>query len=255
MRNKICLFLAVMLFASLLFPSALAVSYPEKTRYALDSAGVLSESTIRDINTLNDRLDSAANANVYVVTRHFLGGEDVSEYANALFKAWGLGNSDTLLLMVIGEESYALSCGDKVRKAIQGETEAVLMGTYFRAPYQGRAYDGAVGALLPELAKKVATAKDETVSLSGLFGQTEQTQASSGGVFNWSNFITGGSVDWNDYSDADTVQTSTQSKTQKVEKETGFSIWKLILILAIFYFLFGRKGSKNKYNFRHPPKR
>ena len=255
MRNKLCLFLAVMLFGSLLFPSALAVNYPEKSGYAFDSAGVLSESTVKDIMTLNERLDDAANANIYVVTRHFLGGEDVSKYADALFEQWNLGSSDALLMLVIGEESYALSCGSKVRKAIQGETEAVLMGTYFRAPYQARAYDGAVGALLPELARKIAAAKDETVSLAGLFGQTEQKQTASDGVFNWSDFITSGNVDWKDYSDADTTQTAAQSKTEKVEKETGFSIGKLVLILAIFYFLFGRKGSKNKYNFRHPPKR
>lgn len=257
MRKKISLFLCVLLFASLLFTTASAVSYPEKTRYALDSAGVLSEATISDINLLNERLDDEANANIYVVTRHFLGGKDASQYADELFSAWNLGRSDALVLMVIGEDSYAISFGDTVRKALQGEAEAMLMGTYFRSPYLSRSYDGAVASLLPELAKKMAEAKGEKISLTGLFGKTEEQTSTNKGVFDWSDFITSGNVDWTDYSNtADvTTKTTNATKVEKVEKETGFSIGKLALILLIFYFLFGRKGAKNKYNFRHPPRR
>ena len=79
-----------------------------------DLAGVLGEQAIQDMETLNQRLESAAGGRIFVLTRHFLGGADVQQYADKVFEVWGLNDFDALLLLVVGEEDFALTQGSAV---------------------------------------------------------------------------------------------------------------------------------------------
>ena len=101
----------------LLLPSALSESLPPCQGVVTDLAGVLSTDTAAGLETLAQRMEAAGCGRLYVVTRHFLGGKDARAYADRLFAAWGLQDKDGLLLLAVGEETYALSLGSAAQAA------------------------------------------------------------------------------------------------------------------------------------------
>ncbi len=251
MKQKIFALLLcfVLLLASV--NHAFAVNYPDKGAYVQDQASVLSEQICKELDALNERTEKAFGGHLYVYVCHFLGGMSVKEYANGLFTHWQLGENDALLLMVIGEETYALSSGSNVQKALSGENGDVLLGTYFRMRYLARSYNEALNTLLPEMASRMAAQLSASLDTSGLFGTsvTEPTKAPTAS-FSWSDFV---SSAFSDSADTD----SKNDGIDREEKSTGFSLKKALLVLIILYFLFGRKKKKRggRHDFCHPPRR
>ena len=121
--------IAGLLALMLLLPSAaLAVSYPAQRGAVNDDAGVLSEQTAADIGQLNTAARSA-DISFVVATRHFLGGADAQAYCDGLFEAWKLDRKTVLVLLVIGEERYAVAVGQGVRDMIgQEQINSLLRG-------------------------------------------------------------------------------------------------------------------------------
>ena len=116
MKKMISLLISLMLLLGAL-PALAQQTYPECTGTVTDLALVLGDETIRDLEKLNSRYEALTDGRIYLVTRHFLGGRDVNEYAEELFDAWKLQDQDVLMLMVIGEESYAMHLGKKASSA------------------------------------------------------------------------------------------------------------------------------------------
>ena len=85
MRKIVCF--ALILLLLLLTSVSYAVTYPMQRGEVNDDADVLSDTTVKDIATLNDRF---GDMRFIVVTRHFLGGADVQDYCDNLYKAWDL---------------------------------------------------------------------------------------------------------------------------------------------------------------------
>lgn len=213
-----------------------------------DLAGVLSDETVRDISTLSERLDDTAWGEVYVVTRHFLGGADVRAYAQTLFRDWNLDEWDALLLLVIGEESYALVLGEAAEAAVPADTQTSLLATRFRRAYLNREYDAAVAELLVPLAESLARAQGESLKTAGLFGQAE-IQATPAPQ-DWNGFRQDINSMWQDMFGEVFYEEQQQAP---VNEDPGIS-WRTILIWSlVIYFLFFRK--RRKYNFGHGPKR
>ncbi|MBQ4552165.1 MAG: TPM domain-containing protein [Clostridia bacterium] len=148
------------------------IAYPLQRGYINDDAAVLGSETIDDVHELNNRQDSAE---FVIVTRHFLGGADAQEYCKGLFDHWQLDEDDVLLLLVIGEERYAVCLGGIISDYVSDEQLMSLMGTHLRAPFiNERDYDGAVGDFLLALGGHIARMSGEEMDFGGLFG-TEET--------------------------------------------------------------------------------
>ena len=245
--------IALVLCLLMMLPAAAsAITYPEKSGYTADSAGILSDSFKSDMEILNDRLEQAYGGHAWLYVTHFLGGNSVGEYAKQLFERWSLTDRDILFVMALGEETYALRLGAEAAKALKSDSSDLLLASYFRTPYQERKYGEAIAALLPELFKRVAYYQKADLNLNGIFS-SDAGDTVSNGVFDWSGFITSGNVNWTDYSDEYIVGQESVPKYEK--KGSTFSFSKVLIILAILYFLFGRKNRKNRFNFRHEPKR
>lgn len=225
------------------FP-ACAADYPAPQGAATDLADVLSSDTISDLTALSKRYESATGGEMYVMTRHFLGGADVYEYAKELFKAWKLKKDDALLLLVIGEESYALCLGEKAAEALPAESRSVMLGNYFREKFLARDYDGAVGDLAARLAVYLAKARGEELSVSGLFGSAAPAESAfSAGIVAdlFDNLFSTG------YETANDAQTQEDAFAKEDEK-TGFSYKRLIIFALIIYFIFFRK-KRRRFDF------
>ena len=171
MRKMTALLLALALCLCLTNAACAATEYPPRPSGTVsDLAGVLGEQTIRDMETLNERMNDAAGGRLFVLTRHFLGGANAQSYADKVFEVWSLEDSDALLLMVIGEETYALSLGAAAKKAVPADTQTSLLASHFRGVYLNRQYDEALADLAVALGQTLAKAFGDTLDTAGLFG-------------------------------------------------------------------------------------
>lgn len=201
-----------------------AVTYPAYQGPVNDDAAVLSPGTASDIVTLNQR----STAQFTVVTRHFLGGADAQQYCDALFSAWNLGKNDLLLLLVIGEERYAVTAGETIRnKALSGEKINGLLSDKLREYFiKDRNYDHAVGAFLLAAAEQTASANGNSLKTSDLF-----TSLHSAGASAYQSSAGSGLNQY--YSNNDLNQTSHGSASYDYESGSGFSVWRVILIIGL----------------------
>ena len=256
MTKRICAWIAVFCLLFCL-TAANAATYPERRGAVNDDAAVLSDSVTADVEALNGR----SGAQFTVVTRHFLGGADAQTYCDGLFDAWKLGDRDFLLLLVIGEERYAVTMGSQIRKsALSSEQLNTLFSAKLRQPFiQERDYDGAVGAFLLAAASQIARAEGNTLNTSGLFG-TSQSAASNAAPStagsNWFDSWT--SNGWSAFFSDDNLNGGeTVGQSYEYSGGSGFSTGKLILILFILFIILRnrhRRGDAGAPG-RRPPRR
>lgn len=217
-------------------------SYPMQRSYINDDAAVLGAETVEDVNALNERLWSAKFT---VATRHFLGGNDVQEYCKGLFDYWQLDADDVLLLLVIGEERYAVCMGDQVSGYVSSEQLGSLMSTHLRAPFVTvRDYDGAVGNFLMALSRHIVRASGEEVDFGGLFG-TEETVPDM--LFdNWSGNWWEGFFAENDYNEDSLYKVAVDDEFYEAY-EVDYS--SLLVLAVVFFFVIRRRRRQRKTGF------
>lgn len=251
-RRVLAIALTLLLcWSGLAFAQAETEYPPRPQGMTADLAGVLGDDTTKDLETLSSRLEDAAEGHIYVLTRHFLGGVEVQRYADKVFEVWGLNGNDALLLMVIGEESYALSLGASAKAALSAEERTALLASHFRTPFLDRQYDSAVSELARNLAPALAKAQGKTVDVSGLFGQkAAQAQAAATAKPQSASDFWNSMFARDDYqtTESDNEQIWNKWKTDWNNEEKSIN-WRSIIIWAlVIYFLFFRKK-------KHPRRR
>lgn len=167
--KKRLLIIGILLIA-LLLP---LLSSAQRVSPVQDSAAVLSTETLDDLRTLSQRSRKETDITLALETRHFLGGADVNSYARRLLAELEDPDDSLLMLMVIGEESYALAAGSKAARLLSAEARETLLSTAFRAPFLSRDYDKAAAELFTGLARRLASASDQTVKSDDLFGRQD----------------------------------------------------------------------------------
>ena len=237
--NRVFALLTALIVCLGMLPWAQAdTEYPPFQGIVADMAGVLGESTVSDLEKLSERLEGVAGGHIYVLTRHFLGGANVHEYAQKVFEVWNLGDQDALLLMVIGEESYSLAAGSFVKSSLTAETLNSLLASQFRTLYLNRAYDEAAAAIAVDLGQRMAKAVGDALDVSGLFGRaaissTPQPQS-------WNEI-------WQGMFAQDDYQEDSWSWDSEWEHEENHINWRGILIWGlVIYFLFFRRKKRRR---------
>ena len=207
-----------------------------------DLAGVLGDKAIEDMETLNQRLEDAAGGHIFVLTRHFLGGADVQQYADKVFEVWGLQGCDALLLLVIGEEDFTLTLGGAVKNVMSAEARNTLLGA-FRNTFLARNYDEALASLAMSLGQTVSKTFGNTLDTAGLFGtaaiqSTPQPQKADDywyGMFARDDYDALKSDDetyWEDW------------QRQWSSEESSINWRSVIIWAAVIYFLFFRRKNR-----------
>jgi uncharacterized protein len=168
-------------FAALpgVFPTAAVAEQvkdlPQPTDYVSDYAGVLSQQTVAQLDSICAQLDhSKANAQIAVVTVHNLDGDDPADFANALEDKWKMGRKGSdrgaLVLLAVDDHKYRIEVG----YGLEGILPDGKVGDIGRAmvPYlRAKDYDSAVSMAVGQVAQVIAA--DSGVSLTD---QPEQPQ-------------------------------------------------------------------------------
>lgn len=237
MKKIICLLLS----ALLLFSSALAEPrYPEKQGRVTDAAAVLSQSTLKDLVKFADDVDDEATVDFYVATVDFLDGESLEDYAAGLRDKWNLHGNDLLLLIVVGEDKFGTFGSSSFDRKVSPQVQEKLLNTYFAQPFLQQRYDDAINQYIPALTSELNKAYDENINLNGLFGNTDAP------TIDWMKEL---NQRWSEASAKVADDAKARSNLERVtqeDKDTGFSLGKVILTVFLLMVIFGKKDRRGR---------
>lgn len=145
-------------------------------QYCNDSAGILSSSTISQINATGKELERQSGAQVVVVTVETTEGLSVSDYANELFNSWELGdekkNNGVLILIVTKQKDYWIMQGDGIKSIV---SDSFLSNVVYNYEFNdmvdyGNNYDtrieGAYNSICSKLDAYYYSISKETIQLT-----------------------------------------------------------------------------------------
>ena len=203
-----------------------------------DAAGVLDTGLVDGIQTLNKETEQKLDIRLRILTRHFLGGAQASAFAEETRQLSENPDQTILLVMVIGEERYALSMGKAPEELLGRDAVNNLLASAFRVPYLARDYDGALKAFMAGLVTRMQSASGETLDTTGLFAQARPEPQPLPKQDPLDSFFR----EWDKSAD----------DARRYEEETGdpgrggLSVWQIALIGFILYKLFGTSRRTGK---------
>ena len=228
-RRIAALLLVVTVGITALAPAASASSIQlpslPKDQCVVDDAGVLSDSTTSELETLNTQLSSSCDgAQIGVLTVDYTGSATTEDYATEAFDTWGIGssskNNGVLILLVMQSDQYAdgdyyLTYGDGFRSTMLADQASSLVQT-MEDDFAAKKYDAAVLTCATNVANTIAE----------VYGVT----------------LSGGTI----YSDGSDTQT-TRPSVEPIPPQKHYSIWEsfiggifsmlayIILFIAVFF--------------------
>ena len=158
----------IFLFAWLmLLPSCLAEwpvpPPPTQDIYLVDDANMVEPEDREKILAMGRDLDRATKAQVVVVTMTSLGSDSIENYANRLFRKWGIGdrtkNNGVLLLIAKEDRKFRIEVGYGLEGAItDGYAGSVLDG--MKSDFRSGKYSPAIVAAYGKLTQKAYEAEN-----------------------------------------------------------------------------------------------
>ena len=261
-RRIAALLLVVTVGITALAPAASASSIQlpslPKDQCVVDDAGVLSDSTTSELETINAQLSSSCDgAQIGVLTVDYTGSATTEDYATEAFNTWGIGssgkNNGVLILLVMQSDQYAdgdyyLTYGDGFRSTMLADQASSLVQT-MEDDFAAKKYDAAVLTCATNVANTIAE----------VYGVT----------------LSGGTI----YSDGSDTQT-TRPSVEPVPPQKHYSIWEsfiggifsmlayIILFIAVFFIFitplghsfgwfwgpFGWFGARRRHRGPRPPR-
>jgi hypothetical protein len=224
-----------------------APRYPEKTDLVVsDNATIFSKDTVDDLNTFHNTLKNKTGVKLWVVTVHFLDGQDVLAFGREVFRLWNLSDEDLLLLLSSGDEEAVTIAGNTLERRLSKESQQQLLNFYFLKDFQSEQYESAFRQYIPKLATSLGNSYGQTVSTADLFGipaaspTAAPTVAPSNNNDSWMDFLPGGSKFFTEWEKND-KQTEAPSRVYHEEKSSGFSLGSLFILFILFSLIFGSR--------------
>jgi uncharacterized protein len=142
---------------------------PKPSDYVSDYAGVMDAATREKLNLLAGEVEQKTGAQVAVVTVKSLEGEEASQYANELFKQWGVGGKKddrgVLILLAPNDRKYWTEVGYGL-EPILNDAKVGDFGREAVPLLKQDNYSGAVTVMTTRVAQTIAA--DAGVQLSGV---------------------------------------------------------------------------------------
>ncbi len=140
--------LALAVFAALGAAPTLAASLPALTGRIVDQANVISAVERADLEGKLAALENKSGIQLVVATISSLDGEEIEPYANALFRAWKLGeakkNNGVLLLVAPKEHRVRIEVGYGLEGTLTDATSALIIANAIAPRFKAGDFDGGV---------------------------------------------------------------------------------------------------------------
>ena len=161
-------FVTMLLFFSSLSVFALDIPNPSKNGYVLDQTQTLSKEDINAMNRMGLELQEKTKAQVAVLVIPTLDGEDVTDYANRVFRSWGIGqkeaNNGILFLVALKDRQMRIEVGYGLEGAINDAKAGQILDEYaspaFKKGHIGQGIVATYRVLVGEAAKEYGVSID-----------------------------------------------------------------------------------------------
>jgi uncharacterized protein len=129
-------------------PARAATNFPALTGRVVDQAQALSAGERADLEGKLADLETKSGIQLVVATVSSLGGEEIEPYANALFRAWKLGeakkNNGVLFLIAPKEHRMRIEVGYGLEGTLTDATSALIIANAVAPRFKAGDYDGGV---------------------------------------------------------------------------------------------------------------
>ena len=163
------LLVTILLFFNSLSVLALDVPNPPKNGYVLDQTQTLTKEEIYTMNRMGIELQKKTKAQVAVLMIPTLDGEDVSDYANRVFRTWGIGdkekNNGVLFLVALKDKQMRIEVGYGLEGAINDAKAGEILDDYAIPYFQKGKFGSGVMETYKVLVGEVS--KEYGVSIDG----------------------------------------------------------------------------------------
>ncbi len=245
MKNKLFALLAAALLALLSLTPGLAgaeARFPSLRGPLTDDANALSESVASDIAEFQTLAADQTDVTPYVAIVHFLDGLDAQTYAAELFKRWGLGDDDFLLLGAVAEDSFASVSGKNVLRNFSDQNaKNLLASSRFSEMFKAQQYDAAFGNYFVAFADMLSKQYGTEVRLGQVFAdyqtRIQPTPKPTGTQNQWTAAV---SEMWDGFNDrfASSARDydSYHEQRERESKGLGPAGWIILALLALIIF-------------------
>ncbi len=169
-------FVTTLLFFCSLSVLALDVPNPPKNGYVLDQTQTLTKEEIQSMNRMGLEVQKKTKAQIAVLLIPTLDGEDVSDYANRVFRAWGIGdkekNNGVLFLIALKDKQMRIEVGYGLEGAINDGKAGEILDQYAIPYFQKGKFGLGVMETYKVLVGEVS--KEYGVSIDGSQTYTKQ---------------------------------------------------------------------------------
>jgi uncharacterized protein len=166
MRQFYCLILILLALPAL---AQQPQDYPKPTGFVNDFAGVVDAASAQSLEALCREVNDKTGAQMVLVTVKNLGGNDVKDFANRLYKAWGIGqkgkDNGILLVNAIEDRQLWIEVGYGLEGILPDGKVGSIRDQYVFPELKAGRYGSAYLAGLSVIAGVIA--QDAGVTLSG----------------------------------------------------------------------------------------
>ncbi len=163
-----CAVLTIWMCLASLSVFALEVPNPPKNGYVLDQTQTLTKEEIHSMNRMGLELQKKTKAQIAVLLVPTLDGDDVTDYANRVFRSWGVGQKDTnngvLFLVALKDKQMRIEVGYGLEGAINDAKAGQILDDYtiphFKQGHIGTGVVNTYAVLVGETAKEYGVTID-----------------------------------------------------------------------------------------------
>src|SRR5271166_1090807 len=143
-RTRLAAFVAALWIGAALA----AANFPPLTGRVVDAANILSPVAKADLERKLADLEQKSGIQLVVATVASLGGDEIEPYANALFRAWKLGeakkNNGALLLVAPKERRVRIEVGYGLEGTLTDAVSSVIIANAVAPRFKAGDFDGGV---------------------------------------------------------------------------------------------------------------
>lgn len=191
-NNQLTIFvlLVVMILAGIANGTVQATALPPKPEtgiFVQDDAAILSSAEKKWINSLGSQLQNKTKGEVVVVTVKTLDGAAPEDYANELFRSWGIGdkqlNNGVLLLIALDDRKSRIEVGYGLEGALNDSKTGRIQDQYLVPAFKQGNYGKGIRDTYSALS--VAVAQEYNVKLADPGNVADRQATASGQSGTW----------------------------------------------------------------------
>ena len=146
-------------------PLALAQTFPELTGRVVDQAGVVPADTRAAIEAKLADLETKSGIQLVAATVKSLEGQEIEPYANALFRAWKLGekqkNNGVLLLVAPNEHRVRIEVGYGLEGTLTDALSKVIVSNAIAPKFKTGDFGGGISSGVDDIITVLTTDSSE----------------------------------------------------------------------------------------------